>query len=203
MLINVLSNNQPTIRRVDRLASRQGTHLHAMILLVAYVDESEGVGGDAPGIIESTVGGALGAEGPQEAAGRIQHLNPVVVAVRDDVLPDPVYGYPGEAIELALAAAIRSELLHEVPITVKYLRTERRAVVYIGSFTPILKSASHPTAITRTRNFPPYLIYGRRYYAGARKILKASFSFTRAYPGLTSIALSDAIDLSRRTCCQY
>lgn len=109
---------------------RWDTHLHAMILLVAHVDESEGVGGDSPRIIESAVGGALGAEGPQEATGRIEHLDPVVVAVRDDVLPDPVYGHPGEAIELAFAVAVRSELLHEVPITVEYLRTGRCTVVY-------------------------------------------------------------------------
>lgn len=96
-----------------------------MILLVAYVDESESISGDAPGIIEPAVGGALGAEGSQETAGRIEHLDPVVVAVRDDVLPDPVYGHPGEAIEFALAAAVRSELLHEVSITVEYLRYTR------------------------------------------------------------------------------
>lgn len=107
-----------------------------MILLVAYINESEGVGGDAPGIIESAVGGALGAEGPQKAAGRIEHLDPVVVAVRDDILPDPVYSHSGEAIELTLAAAVRSELFYEVPITVEYLRTERRRL-HRG---PILKS---------------------------------------------------------------
>lgn len=93
-----------------------------MVLLVAYVDEAEGVGGDAPRIIEPTIGGALGAEGSQETPGRIEHLDSVVVTVRDDVLPDPVYGHPGEAIKLALAAAVCSELLHEVTITVEYLR---------------------------------------------------------------------------------
>lgn len=112
-----------------------------MILLVAYVDESQGVGGDAPGVIEAAVGGALGAEGPQEPAGRIEHLDPVVVTVRDDVLPDPVYGHPGEAVELALAASVRSELLHEVPITVEYLAGAVKPgvkVVYIDR--AILKS---------------------------------------------------------------
>jgi len=115
-----------------------------MILLVAYVDESEGVGGDAPRIIEPAVGGALGAEGSQETAGRIEHLDPVVVAVRDDVLPDPVYGHPGEAIEFALAAAVRSELLHEVSITVKYLRYKRRLY---RSRADIKIGRSRPTAI--------------------------------------------------------
>lgn len=93
-----------------------------MVLLVAYVDKSEGIGGDAPGIIESAVGGALRAEGSEEPAGRIEHLDPVIVTIRDDVLPDPVYGHAGEAIKFALAVSIRSELLHEVPITVEYLR---------------------------------------------------------------------------------
>lgn len=120
-----------------------------MILLVTYVDESEGVSGDAPRIIESAVGGALRAEGPQKAAGRIEHLDPVVVAVRDDVLPDPVYGHSGEAIELTLAATVRSELLHEVPITVEYLRTERCTVVYEGRPSPFIKIDSRPTAITK------------------------------------------------------
>lgn len=95
-----------------------------MVLLVAHVDEAKGVGGDAPGIIEATVSGALRAESPEETTGRVEHLDPMVVTVRDDVLADSVYGHPGEAVELTLAASVRSELLHEVPITVEYLRRE-------------------------------------------------------------------------------
>lgn len=119
-----------------------------MILLVAHIDESQGVGGDAPGIIEPAVGGALRAEGPQETAGRIEHLDPVIVTVRNDVLPDPVYGDPGEAVELALAAAVCTELLHEAPITIEYLRNRSGAkVVYIDRRADI-KIGLRPTAIT-------------------------------------------------------
>lgn len=110
-------------------------YLYAMVLLVAHVDEAEGVGGDAPGIIEATVSGALRAEGPEETTGRVEHLDPVVVTIRDDVLADPVYGHPGEAVELTLAAPVCSELLHEVPVTVEYLRGERereRTPSYVG-----------------------------------------------------------------------
>lgn len=162
----------------------QDTHLHAVIFLVAYVDESEGVSGDAPGIIESAVGSALRAESSQKAAGRIEHLDPVVVAVRDDILPDPVYGHSGEAIELTLAATVRSELLHEVPITVEYLRTERCTVVYNKGPSPFIKIGSRPTITkTMTRNFPrvPYLRLSIL-RADVRKILRALyFSFTRSY----------------------
>jgi hypothetical protein len=101
-----------------------------MILLVAYIDEAEGIGGDAPRIIKPAIGGTLGAEGSQETAGRIEHLDPVIVTVRDDVLSDPVYGHSSEAIELTLAAAVCSELLHEVPITVEYLRVRCKIVSY-------------------------------------------------------------------------
>lgn len=112
-------------RASDSISPDQVTYLYTMVLLVAHVDKAEGVGGDAPGIIEATVGGALRAEGPEETTGRIEHLDPMVVTVRDDVLADPVYGHPGEAVEFALAAPVRTELLHEVPITVEYLRGEQ------------------------------------------------------------------------------
>lgn len=125
-------------------------YLYAMILLVAHIDESQGVGGDAPRIIEPAVGGALRTEGPQKTAGRIEHLDPVIVTVRNDVLPDPVYGHSGETVKLALAAAVCTELLHEVPITIEYLRTEREQrckVVYIDRRDDI-KIGLRPIAIT-------------------------------------------------------
>lgn len=111
-----------------------------MIILVAHVDEAESVGGDTTRIIEAAVGGALGAKGSQKSAGRIEHLDSVVVEVRDDVLADPVHGHPAEAVELAFATAQRSKLLHEVPIIVEYLRPRRCKVVYIDRAL-ILKSA--------------------------------------------------------------
>lgn len=92
-----------------------------MVLFIAHINKSKSVRGDSPRIIKPTVRGTLGAKRSQKTTGRIENLNSVVVTIRDDVLPDPVHRYPGEAIEFTLAAAVRSELLHEVPVAVEYL----------------------------------------------------------------------------------
>lgn len=92
-----------------------------MVLFIAHINKSKSIGGDSPRIIKPTVGGTLGAKRSQKTTGRIENLNSVVVTIRYDVLPDPVHRYPSEAIEFTLAAAVRSELLHEVPITVEHL----------------------------------------------------------------------------------
>lgn len=92
-----------------------------MVFFIAHVNKSKSVGGDSPGIIKPTVGGPLGAEGSEKTTGRIENLNPMVVTIRDDVLTDPVHGHSGEAVEFTLAAAVRSELLHEVPVAIEHL----------------------------------------------------------------------------------
>lgn len=92
-----------------------------MVLFIAHINKSKSIGGDSPRIIKPTVCGTLGAKRSQKTTGRIENLNSVVVTIRYDVLPDPVHRYPGQAIEFTLAAAVRSELLHEVPITVEHL----------------------------------------------------------------------------------
>lgn len=99
-----------------------------MVLFIAHVDKPKGIRGDAPRIIEPTVGGSLGAKSSEKTTGRIEHLDPVVITIRNDVLPDPVHGHPGEAIEFTLATSVCSELLHEVPITVKYLQMHNRLI---------------------------------------------------------------------------
>lgn len=93
-----------------------------MVLLVAHVNESKGVGGYAPWIIEPAVGRALRAEGPQEAARRIEHLDPMVVSVGDYELTDPVDRHTGQTVELSLSASVRTKLLHEVSVSVEDLR---------------------------------------------------------------------------------
>jgi hypothetical protein len=40
---------------------------------------------------------------------RVENLDAVVVAVGDDVLPDPVDGHAGEAVELPVAVAVAAE----------------------------------------------------------------------------------------------
>lgn len=65
--------------------SRSLSHLNPVIFLVANVDETEGIGGDAPGVVEFTIGGALRAERSQEATGRIEHLYAMVVSARNEV----------------------------------------------------------------------------------------------------------------------
>lgn len=92
-----------------------------MVLFIAHINKSKSIGGDSPRIIKPTVGGTLGAKRSQKTTGRIENLNSVVVTIRDDVLTDPVHRYPSEAIEFTLAAAVRSELLRKVPITVEHL----------------------------------------------------------------------------------
>ena len=109
-------------RKKNKQQYREGTYLYAMVFFIAHVNKSKSVGGDSPGIIKPTVGGPLGAESSEKTTGRIENLNPVVVTIRDDVLADPVHGHSGEAVEFTLAAAVRSELLHEVPIAIEHLQ---------------------------------------------------------------------------------
>lgn len=92
-----------------------------MILLIAHINKSKSVRGNTPRIIESSVGGTLRAKSPQETAGRIEHLNPMIITVSDDILADSVNGYTCEAVEFTFATSICSKFLQEVTVTVKYL----------------------------------------------------------------------------------
>lgn len=96
-------------------------YLHPVILFIAHINKSKSVGGNTPRIIESSVGGALRAKSPEETSGRIEHLNPMIITVSDDILADSVNGYAGETVKLALATPVRSKFLQEVTVTVKYL----------------------------------------------------------------------------------
>ena len=55
-----------------------------MVLLVADVDEAEGVRGDAPGVVEAALHGPILAERAQEPARRIEYLDTVVISVKRD-----------------------------------------------------------------------------------------------------------------------
>lgn len=66
-----------------------------MILLVADVYKTKGVCGYSPRIVESTVSGSLWAKGAQEAPGRVQHLDAVIVAIGNYKLPDAIDCHPG------------------------------------------------------------------------------------------------------------
>lgn len=123
-----------------------------MVLFIAHINKSKSIGGDSPRIIKPTVGGTLGAKRSQKTTGRIENLNSVVVTIRYDVLPDPVHRYPSEAIEFTLAAAVRSELLHEVPITVEHLCQFR----YASKQNEILRSRAK---IFLSKNIYIYLDY--------------------------------------------
>lgn len=50
-----------------------------MIFLVTNINEAEGIGRQAPRIIEFAIGGALRAKSAQEASLRIQDLNAMII----------------------------------------------------------------------------------------------------------------------------
>ncbi len=94
-----------------------------MVFLVADVDESERVRGDAPRVAELAVGRALAAEGAQEVAGGVEDLHAVVVAVGDDVLADAVHGHAGQAVELAVAVAVAAEAERVLAVGGEHLKS--------------------------------------------------------------------------------
>ena len=52
---------------------------------------------------------SLAAECPEEVSLRVEYLHPVVVAVSNNVLANPVDGHPGQAIELAIQVAVTTK----------------------------------------------------------------------------------------------
>lgn len=47
----------------------------------------------------------------------------MIVSISNDVLSDAVDGHAGETVELALAAAVLTELLHEYTVRIEHLET--------------------------------------------------------------------------------
>ena len=92
-----------------------------MILLIADVDEAQGVCSDAPGVAELAVSASLRPEDPQEATRRIKDLDAMIVAISDDVLTDAVDGHTRQTIEFTLTLTIRTEALLELSLCVEYL----------------------------------------------------------------------------------
>lgn len=92
----------------------KGAYLNAMILFIANVDETEGVGGDAPRVTELAVSGSLGPEDPQKATRRIKDLDAMIVTISNDVLTDTIDGYARQTIEFTLTLTVSTETLLEL-----------------------------------------------------------------------------------------
>lgn len=50
-----------------------------MVFLVTHVNESEGVGGDTPRVVELSIAGSLAAKRAEEPTGRVKYLKTRVI----------------------------------------------------------------------------------------------------------------------------
>lgn len=103
-----------------------GAHLHAMIFLIAHINEAERIRGDAPRIVEFAVGRSLCAKRTQESTRWVEYLDAVIVTIRDDILSDSIDCDAGQTIEFTLPVAVLAEFLHENTIRIENLNSAKR-----------------------------------------------------------------------------
>merc|ERR1719347_761186 len=76
-------------------------NLNSVVLLVANVNESQGVSADAPWIVKLSVSRSLTTKCSKKVTTGIKDLNPVIVSVGYDELSDPVDSNAGQTVELS------------------------------------------------------------------------------------------------------
>lgn len=119
-------------------------YLYPVVFFITNVDESQVVRSDPPRVAELAIRPSLVPESPHESSGGIEHLQSVVVAVRHDVLTDPVDRHRRKAVEFSLVAAIRTKFLNKFAGRVKNLEG--------GGKTTKTHRMSDNTTFTRRRN---------------------------------------------------
>lgn len=95
--------------------------LNSVVLLVTDVDETKGISGHSPWIREPPISSTLTSKGPEKHARRIKYLNPMVVAVGNDVLADSVDSHARQTIKFAFCTPVRTEFFYKLTLLVKYL----------------------------------------------------------------------------------
>lgn len=87
-----------------------------MVFFITHIYKSQVIRRNSPRVTELSVHSAFAPESSYKPPVGIEDLKSVVVTVGDDVLADSVYGYSGQAVEFAVAAAVRAEFLNEFAI---------------------------------------------------------------------------------------